>query len=253
MKIVFNLRLIFSAMLLAVTMHAHAVIIEGNFNGVVRTFTNGVEDINVAGYWNNVAEGSPVSGSFWYDTDKAPQNSSDFTTSSMYQSYTDEWMKSEFTIDGTSYPISNFIPLDGYTIKSEGVWLFNFEPAVDNSTRERFYLFDNISSGGSAGGYKAIGLMVEISSELQPLLNGLGVLQTFDWFDLGDPTSYGQAYVQIGAITDNERRDATAWVDISEFHLRIKNIANVPEPSSLLLFGVAVLALATRRKRYLCS
>ena len=56
-------------------MHANAVIIKGHFNGNIRSFTNGTEDGPFAGYWENVSVGSVVSGSFWYDTDKAPVNS----------------------------------------------------------------------------------------------------------------------------------------------------------------------------------
>ncbi len=247
MKSIFNLKMLLLCVTLIAT-HAHAIIIEGSFSGAVRSFSNGVEEIEVTGYWDNVTEGSAVSGSFWYDTDKAPGNTSDFSTSGWYQSYTDEWMTSNFSIDGKTYNISGLSLLDRYNIKSEGVWLFNFEPAIDDSTRERFYLFDNISTGDFLGGYKAIGLMVEVSSEIKPLLNGLGVIQEFDWYDIGDPTTYAQAYIDVGAITNDERKASNAWVDISEFHLRIKNTTNVPEPSSLFLLCFGFVALTVKHK-----
>lgn len=231
-----------------ITTNAYAVLIEGHFSGTVRTFENGAEDAGIEGYWDNVTEGSAASGSFWYDTDKAPANAPEFTTSSFYQSYTDEWMGSNFTIDGKTYHISDLSLLDGYTIKSEGIWLQNFEPAVDNSTQEMFYLFDNISTGDYPNGYKAIGLMVQISSEIKPLLNGLGITQEFDWYNLGDPTTYAQAYIDVGAITNEERRASNAWIDINEFHLSVKNKTSVPEPSSLALLFLSIFSLLIKHR-----
>jgi len=247
MKKLFIIKSLLLATIL-ITTDAYALLIEGSFYGKVRTFSNGAEDINLTGYWDNVTEGSEVSGSFWYDTDKAPENTSEFQTSSFYQTYSDEWMGSNFSIDGKTYYISDLSLLDGYNIKSEGVWLQNFEPAIDDSTKEMFYLFDNISTGGAAGGYKAIGLMVEVSSEINPLLNGLGIIQEFDWYDSGNPTAYAQAYIDVGAITSNERKASNAWVDISEFHLSVKNNTTVPEPSSLILLLLCGLALIIKRK-----
>lgn len=238
------------SLLLAATLtvtNASAVIIEGSFNGTVTSFTNGFEDLGLAGYWDNVSEGSLASGSFWYDTEKAPMNNSDFTTSSFYQSYTDSWMGSRFNIDGKTYEISALPLLERYVLQSEGIWLFNFEPSIDNSTKERFTLFDNISTGDFDRGHSSIGLNVEITSEEKPLLNGLGVRQEFDWYDIGDPTSYGQAYFSLGTITNTERKSSTAWIDISEFHLHIKNTASVPEPSPLLLLLSGVFAVLIKR------
>ncbi len=229
--------------------NVYAVLIEGSFQGTVRTFNNGIEDIGITGYWDSVAEGSRVSGSFWYDSDKAPGNTSDFSTSALYQSYTDEWAGSSFTIDGKTYYISNLPLLDRYNIKSEGVWLHNFEPAVDSSTKEMFNFFDNISTGSSDAGYRAIGLTVEINSWEKPLLSGLGIVQEFDWYDLGDSTSYAQAYISIGEIAKEGVKDSNAWVDINEFHLRIKSTTTVPEPTSIFLWCLAAFALLAKCNR----
>lgn len=229
--------------------NTYALILEGSFRGTVRTFTNGAEDINLTGYWDNVTQGSEASGSFWFDTDKAPQNTSEFTTSGWYQTYTDEWMGSSFHIDGKTYNVSDLPLMDNYGILSEGVWLHNFEQEIDNSTREMFYLFDNISTGDNRG-HRSIGLMVEIASEEKSLLDGLGIIQQFDWYNLGDATSYGQAHISLGAVTTDERRTSDAWIDISEFHLRVKNPVDLPEPDTLLLLLMGALALAIKYNRY---
>ncbi|HTF97065.1 MAG TPA: PEP-CTERM sorting domain-containing protein [Cellvibrio sp.] len=229
---------------------AHAVLIEGYFTGSVRSFENGTADGLFAGYWENVSVGSVVSGSFWYDTSKSPADTATDSHYTQYHSYTDEWMGSNFTIDGKTYFISDHVPLDRYVIETEGINLFDLETtnSYPYPSRELFYLYDNISSGGHNGGYKAIGLMVEVSKEDKTLLDGLGIIQEFDWYDVDDPTSYAHAYIDIGVTTADEMRVSNAWVDISELHVRIKNSTRVPEPPALLLFSFAVLGLLAKRK-----
>ena len=246
MKNLFLVKIVLLTTALTIT-NAYAVIIEGSFNGTVRSFTNGAEDVDLAGYWDNVIEGSAASGSFWYDTEKAPQNTSDFTTSSFYQSYTDTWMGSTFNIDGKTFNISELPLLNGNALQSEGVWLFNFEPDIDQSTQERFYLFDNITSDDYPSGYASIGLMVSITSYEKPLLNGLGIKQEFDWYDVSDPTSIGESYISIATIVGDTRKEGSAWIDINEFHLNIKNKVDVPEPSPILLLLLGIFALVIKR------
>ncbi|HEY8942108.1 MAG TPA: hypothetical protein VIM59_18070 [Cellvibrio sp.] len=245
--------IVIKSLLLSITLiagHAHALIIEGYFTGSVRSFANGTEDGLFAGYWENVSIGSMVSGSFWYDTDKSPADTAADSYYAYYHSYTDVWMNSNFTIDGKTSSISDHVPLDRYVIETEGINLFDLEKtsSYPYPGKEVFYLYDNISSGGHNGGYKAIGLMVEVSREDKTLLDGLGIIQEFDWYDIDDPTSYAQAYIDIGIATTDEMRASNAWVDISEIHVRIKNSAQVPEPPALLLFSCAVLGLIARRQ-----
>ncbi|MEN0036769.1 MAG: PEP-CTERM sorting domain-containing protein [Cellvibrio sp.] len=240
----------FGFVLALTAMQANAVIIEGHFTGNIRSFENGTEDGTFAGYWENVSVGSVVTGSFWYDTSKAPANTSLNDYYAEYRSYTDEWMGSNFSVDGKTYYISDHVPLDRYVIKSEGLNLFDLETTPDYPypARDIFYLFDNISSGGNGGGYKAVGLMVEVSNEDKTLLDGLGIIQEFDWYDIGDPTSYAQAYIDIGSSTSDEMRISNAWVDISEIHVRIKDTTSVAEPSTIYLLILAGLALTARRR-----
>lgn len=248
-----KINIIFKSLLLTLTListHSQAVIIEGNFTGTVRSFENGTEDGTFTGYWDNVSIGSVVSGSFWYDTDKAPANTSTADYYAEYRSYTDEWMSSNFTVDGKTYFISDHVPLNRYVMESEGFNLFDLETTTDYpyAARDIFYLWDNISSGGNDGSYKAVGLMVEISREDKTLLDGLGIVQEFDWYDLDDPTTYAQAYISLGDSTTSEMRNSNAWVDISEIHVKIKNATPVPEPSTLLLFISIGLATIIRRR-----
>ena len=247
-----KINIIFKSLLLTlivISLHSQAVIIEGNFTGTVRSFQNGTEDGTFTGYWDNVSVGSIVSGSFWYDTDKAPTDSAIGDHYSEYRSYTDEWMGSNFTIDDKTYFISDHVPLDGYVMESEGFNLFDLEttPEYPHPATEIFYLWDNITSGGNAGGYKAVGLMVEVSKENKTLLDGLGIIQEFNWYDMNDPTTYAQAHFYLADSSADEMRESNAWIDISEIRVHRKNAIPVPEPSTLFLFMSIGLALIIRR------
>lgn len=233
-----------------ISIHSQAVIIEGNFIGSVRSVENGTEDGIFAGYWDNVSVGSAVSGSFWYDTSKAPPDTSIGDHYSAYHSYSDEWMGSNFTVDGKTYYISDHVPLDRYLTESEGLNLFDLETTTVHPypAREIFYLYDNISSGGYDGGYKSIGLVVDVSKEDKTLLDGLGIVQEFDWYDIGDPTSYARARISLGDSTKSEMRVSSALINISEIHVKIKNTVPVPEPSALLLFISIGLTVMIRRR-----
>lgn len=240
-----NVNLI-SSLALAVALsapNALAVIIEGSFKGTVRAFVNGNEAVGYSGYWDNVSEGSAASGSFWYDTAKAPKPySNDFPTESQYISDTDTWMGSSFYIDGKSYDISALPILDRYVFPHEAIRVVNYQPEVDGSTLELFSMDDALSTDTVDGVfvYRGIGLSIQIFSEEKPLLNGLGIEQEFDWYDKGDPTSYGEAYFSL--MDTGERKDSAAWIDISEFHLKVREKTTVTESSSLVLLLLGVLA-----------
>lgn len=90
--------------------------------------------------------------------------------------------------------------------------------------------------------------MVEVSREDKNLLDGLGIVQEFDWYDRDDPTTYAQAYFSLGDSTADEMRTSSAWIDISEIHVYRKNAVPVPEPSALVLFISIGLAIIIRRR-----
>lgn len=235
-----------SSLALAVALsapNAFAVIIEGSFKGTVRDFVNGTDGTGYSGYWDNVSKGNAVSGSFWYDIAKAPeQHRSDFPTESQYASYTDSWMGSSFNIDGKSYNISALPILDRYAFPEESIRIVNHQPDVDGSTLELFSMHDvsNTDTVEGAFIFRWIQLSIDIYSQEKPLLNGLGIEQEFDWYDIGDPASYGEAYFAL--FDTGERKDSAAWIDINEFHLKVREKTTVTESSSLVLLLLGVLA-----------
>ena len=224
----------------------YAVIREDSSSGVVRTFEEGPENINLTGHWDDVVEESPVSESFWYNTDIEAVNAAEFS-SSLYQPYVDgseEWIGSAFTIDENAGHPSDAPLADrsATATKSEGVWLRNMQPEIDRSTAEFFYLFDNPSSRDSTVSRSA-GKSLGVSSGVTPLLDSLDLAQTLEWYEVGDPASSAQDPLQTGTATDEELSASSAWVDLNEFDLDIKD---VPGPSPLLLLGIGLVALILR-------
>lgn len=250
MKMLIILKGFFLAMALTST-NVYAVIIEGHFYGTVIGFENGSEHTNTTGYWDNVKYGSAASGSFWYDTDKAPKNSSESSTFSSYHSYTERWIHSSFNIDDKTYSVSGIAPMERWYSESQGIALAHYEPDRTRSAPHHFELFHSIDTSDFQGHYKGVGLGITILSndEQKPFLDGLSLVQEFNWYDV-DPHSEALASMWINTVTGDERRGSYAQIDISEFHIRVKNPVNVPEPSSLILLGAGAFALMMRRKSF---
>lgn len=247
----------------------YAVINEGSFSSVARTYESGAQEddgaekIKLAGYWDDIIEGSPMSGSFLSDAgiesvnaSVAPINKSAITISGLQQlptddqPYTEGLIESHLTTDGETNHVADLsqvaeLPqVDGAATTSEGIWLSNFQSEIDSSAAEVFYLFGNTPTGNSKAS-RAAGMPIHGSSGVTPLLDGLNLAQTLDWYDVGEPESAEQV-LELGAVTDEERGAVSAWVDVSEFTIDIKD---VPGPSPLALLSLGVFALLLKRGR----
>ncbi len=228
-----------------VASNAFAVIIEGNFLGKVKRFHNASDDPSIPVYWHDVAIGSEVSGSFWYDTEKAPTDPG-LDGDAWYNSYTDEWMGSSFSIDGKTYVTSDLPLIDDTGSFYENINISNLRPETHGLFREMFYLSDLVATGNYETNFRAIGLIVSVLSEKNPLINSLGLVQEFDWYYTGDRTYTAQANVSVEAIVDGKSVIASAEVDLYDFHIGVKVPGSVPEPSSILLSFFGLLALAIK-------
>lgn len=223
--------------------HSQAVIIEGKFNGTVWSYWDDYDDTAWSGYWDEDIFGTSASGSFWYDTEKAPGNLSSSKTSAQYRSLTNEWMDFSFTIGGRTFRVSDLDTSLENDSLLEMITIQDFTLANDASVLERFFLSKNIStySGVAQRGIRA---SVEIYDYTETMVSDLGLIQDIDWTDVGWP-SYGRAYFSMLDYVGSEGIQALGWIEISSFQLKEKNSAHLPEPSLLwlLLSGFMILLI----------
>lgn len=249
MKKIFILRFFLIAFSL-ISSGAQAVIIEGNFKGFVNGFHNGEPDAGWVAYWDDVDHigyGTAASGTFWYDTDKAPSSPTINTpTATEYSSNSDSWVSTTFNVGGKIFNVSDLkVPVDN-DVSWEGVAV---DSAIWGENTQMFHVFDAVFEGYpwnlSAHSF------IEIMSANTPMLDGLGLVQEFDWVVNNALGFYGQARFGTLLIGDLEAKYLEVWIDIEEFHVRVRNSAAVPEPSSLLLLLVGFLSLYLIRKRFI--
>lgn len=226
---------------------AAAVIIEGSYRGVIEELHNGPSNPFITPVWDNVALGDEVLGSFWYDTDKAPQTSP--SNNDLYIStYSDVWIGSSFTVGGKTYSSLDYASYNG-NLSNERIFLTSLNPATHGSSWEFFSLADLMGEGDYSADFTAMLFSIQIASQELPLLSGLSLVQNFDWYDVGDPTSDALAGIFIGSSLNGKTTSSSAEIDVREFHIGIKKPAVVAEPSPFVLFclGVVLLALKARK------
>lgn len=230
---------------------AAAVIIEGSYRGVVSALFADPANSLVTPVWENVALGDEVSGSFWYDTENAPQKSPSDNDLYIY-TYSDEWISSSFTVGGKTYSSWDYANYNG-NLSTEGIYFTSLDPATHGSSRESFYLVDIIGDGDYSADYTAILFSIQIASQELPLLSGLSLVQHFDWYDVDDPNSDALADIFIGSSRDGKQTASSAEIDVREFHIGIKKPVQVPEPSPLVLLSIAIAGLVIKARRLACN
>lgn len=233
----------FACVILLFSTHSQAVIIEGKFNGTVWSYWDDYDDSLWSGYWDKDIFGTSASGSFWYDTEKAPKNLSTSTSVAQYRSLTNEWMDFSFTIGGRTFRVSDLDTSLENDSLLEMITIQDFTLANDASVLERFFLSKNIStySGVTQRGIRA---SVEIYDYTETMISDLGLIQDIDWTDEGWP-SYGRAYFSMLDYVGSEGIQALGWIEISSFQLKEKGSTNLSEPSLLwlLLSGFMILLI----------
>lgn len=235
--------LLLVALLLAT--NAYAVIIEGNFQGTVRFYSDDYEESAWSGYWDQDIAGTTATGSFWYDTDKAPGNISTHPTSSQFRSNTNEWMDFSFTISAKTFTVSDLDTSGGNSSSLELLTLQDFVPSIDGSSLERFFLSKSMSFySGSI--QRSIHGSIQIYEYNESLLDDLGLAQEFDWLYSGGK-SYGRANFRMLDYLGSNGKAAMGWIEIDEIHVKAKNSVGVPEPSPFVILIVGFVALFLKR------
>ncbi|WP_039917843.1 hypothetical protein [Cellvibrio mixtus] len=233
-----------------IALNAQAIIIEGGFRGTITSFLDGDED-KYDGYFDEDLLGTEVSGSFWYDVDKAPGSIRGTPTNQSYESYTNNWLTLVVNINGKVLSPSVEIKEPFWpSLLIEGVNYTN-DDIGDGSNIEAIYLYEqNIYVYGDTPDYTTMGISLGIMNWGKHLLSGLGLVQELQW-EAG-PDTYG--YVSIGMQDEHEiGRSKASAIDITleEFFIRKRSVANVPESPSIYLLLIGALSLLYKRKHFI--
>lgn len=231
--------------------HAQAVIIDGKFTGVV----NYLDDMSTwnseySPYWNSMTAGEAIFGTFWYDTDLAPGNSSDVNNQSVHASVGNsakEWIGIEIFIGGRMVSISHSIP-SGLDIlhREESIAIEDFARPVNWSDTDFFGIADVSSASNSAGDYDYKWLTLRVEEPDINVVDGISLQQEFSWVNIGDRERVSLGLFNVKGSLNGEMFDASASLKLSSLSTSIRNSTSVPEPSSVILFGLGLLAFVLR-------
>lgn len=251
MNINYLCRNFFYASLLSASTICHAVIIEGTFNGKVTEAQDGNDsDSSYVDVWNGDIQGKTISGSFWYDTSLAPGNTANPNTpnEAIYFKRSD-WLGITFNIDGKTFDVSHDNPASlppSYVV--DVVTIDNHVPAENGDSQENFMVSDSVERGVEGENFETREGMVAFSDSILSVLDGIGLEQEFDWNNHDEWPFAGTGYFSFFSQVNGQLAFANASMNLSDIHAKVRNQTVVPEPSSLILFGLGLLVLLARTK-----
>jgi hypothetical protein len=237
---------------LSMSMCSHAVIIEGTFGGIVSEAQDGNDfDSSYVDIWKGNLVGKSVTGSFWYDTDLAPGNTANPNTpnEAIYFKRSN-WLGITFNIDGKVFDISNDNP---YSLRAsyivDVVTIDNHVLATNGDNQENFMVSDSVERGTEGGNYELREGMVAFSDSLIDVMDGIGLVQEFEWTNHNEWPFAGTGYFSFFSSINGQLSFANASMNISDIHAKVRNQVSIPEPSTVMLMAIGLLSLALRRVR----
>jgi hypothetical protein len=238
--------------LFVMSFHAEAVIIDGKFTGVVKYLSDmSTWNSEYSPYWKSTTAGEAVFGTFWYDTDLAPGNSSEVTNQSVHATVGNsakEWIGIKIFIGGKMVDISHSIP-SGLDIlhREESIAIEDFARPVNWNDRDYFGIADVSSASNSAGDYDYKWLTLRVEEPDINIVNGTSLEQEFSWVNIGDRDRVSLGLFNVKGFINGEMFDASASLKLSSFSTSIRNNVLVSEPLSIVLFGLGLFVLTSRR------
>lgn len=248
-----KIKCIFSSclMLLMASIHTQAMIIDGTFTGKVTHVTDlGASDTEYTQYWQDDVVNTAISGSFWYNTDLAPGNSSATPNQAVHTSAGDflsPWLGINISIGGKVVDISNSIPAGLDIVKPEKTVVFeDYQRPVNRDDSDYFAIADVSNASNSAGDYDYKWVTLTVREPILNMVNGTSLEQEFRWVNINDRDFISLGYFNVKGLAGTEKFDAYASLKLSSLSLSIRNEATVPEPSPIMLLVVGLFALGLR-------
>ena len=255
MKTKYVFRSVLSIFIASLALSAQAVIIDGTFKGTVMNVSDNGDNNNpyFQDFFSDNLIGQNLTGSFWYDTDLAPPNAG--VIGQWRSTGNTNWLGVTFNVDGKT--LNPSVLPEGYTLANsweiQNIGEIGWGTGVHDFTQEYFGVLDDVVStrdSYTSDQYAAITFLDAII----PSLSGNSLIQDFTWRDDGKVYENwddipGIASYHNTATFDGEDIEAGLIARLSEVTVKPRNQANVPEPSSILLFSMGLIALIVRRRK----
>lgn len=229
---------------------SHALIIEGRFTGLVR---GAVECANLradqlgecTSLWDKNPEGSIASGSFWYDTDLAPPDTSPMDTYGLYFTYTNAWVNMFLDIGEKHFDISDSSTVNDEMWDVEHISIVDSFREPDGFELQSITVSDKTSSGSSTGNFITKSLTLNLATWEKPIISGTSLIQGYIWHENGNQLQ-GVVYFDYESFINGNRKYVSASIKLTDFSMNLRR-ESVPEPAPLALFVLAVLGVICRR------
>jgi hypothetical protein len=239
-------------LIFCVPLYSQAVIIDGKFTGTVQ-YQDDMSTWNQTynPYWKSNIVGTAIFGTFWYDTELAPANSSNLINQSIHETVgnsAQEWLGIKIFIAGTLVDVSHSFPLDLDILhREEAVVIEDFTRPVNWDDTDYFAIAYVSSASNSAGDYDYKWVTLRIEEPEIDFVNGVGLQQEFNWVNTGDRERVSLGLFNVKGSRNGEMFDASASLKLSTLNTSIRKSVPVPEPLPLGLLGLGLFVLVLRR------
>lgn len=209
---------------------ANAVIVDGKFNAQI------FFDESDEGIWSKNLLGSEVTGQFWYDTELAPAPNLELLPAFDYDGFTNTWVNFTYLIDGKTIDISKLV--GGYS----GIQASEF--VILNPENNFFRVDEGIIEGDILGDYTYRGASLWVYESDDMIKDG-NLEQNFSWINDGSDANLAELY--MSRRSNGQLYESHLSMHVLDFTIATRE-ADVPEPSSLSLIVLGLLALVFRRR-----
>lgn len=229
--------------------NAHALIIEGNFSGKVvsapECFDSQLTETGPCStLWQINPIGSVASGSFWYNVDIAPPDTTPAESYGQYFTYTNKWVNMVIDIGDEHFDISNVSAASDEMWDVESVSILDIYREPDGFELQALSITDKTSTGSFAENFITKSLSLNIETWEFPIIQGTSLIQEYSWQENGNLLQ-GTVYFDYESRIDNEVKQASSVIKLNDFSISVRR-QSVPEPSSLTMFVLMALGLSMR-------